>query len=51
MVQNLTYWRAKECEKTPLGNINKEKSHFSSCVLFWSRTHSFALQHVEFCTM
>ena len=30
MVQNPTYWRAKECDKTPLGNVNKEKSHFSS---------------------
>ena len=33
-----TYWRAKECDKTPLGIINKEKSHFSisvfNCVLF-----------------
>ena len=23
-------WRAKECDKTPLRNVNKEKSHFSS---------------------
>ena len=30
MVQNPKYWRAKECAKTLLGNINKEKSHFSS---------------------
>ena len=30
MVQNPKYWRAKECDKTPLGNENKEKSHFSS---------------------
>ena len=30
MVQNPKYWRAKKCDKTPLGNINKEKSHFSS---------------------
>ena len=30
MVQNPTYWRAKKCDKTPLGNVNKEKSHFSS---------------------
>ena len=30
MVQNPTNWRAKECDKTPLGNINKEKSHFFS---------------------
>ena len=30
MVQNPKYWRAKECDKTPMGNVNKEKSHFSS---------------------
>ena len=30
MVQNPKYWRAKECDKTPLGNVNKEKLHFSS---------------------
>ena len=30
LVQNLKYWRAKECGKTPLGNVNKEKSHFPS---------------------
>ena len=29
MVQNPKYWRANY-DKTPLGNINKEKSHFSS---------------------
>ena len=29
MVQNPKYWTAKECDKTPLGNVNKEKSHFS----------------------
>ena len=29
MVQNPKYWRAIECGKTPLGNVNKEKSHFS----------------------
>ena len=35
MVQNPKYWRAKECDKTPLGNVSKEKSHFSSnCVKF-----------------
>ena len=34
MVQNPKYWKAKECYKTPLGNVNKEESHFSSCVLF-----------------
>ena len=35
MVYNLLYWIAKECEKTPLGNVNKEKSHFSSylCII------------------
>ena len=30
MIRNPTYWRAKECDKTPLGNVIKEKSHFSS---------------------
>ena len=30
MLQNPTQWREKECDKTPLGNVNKEKSHFSS---------------------
>ena len=30
MVQNPKYLRAKECDKIPLGNVNKEKSHFSS---------------------
>ena len=30
VVQNPTYCSAKECDKTPLGNVNKEKSHFSS---------------------
>ena len=30
MVRNPKYWRAKECDKTPLGNENKDKSHFSS---------------------
>ena len=28
MAQNPPYWIAKECDKTPLGNVNKEKSHF-----------------------
>ena len=28
IVQNPTYWRAKECNKTPLENVNKEKSHY-----------------------
>ena len=56
MVQNPKYWRAKECDKTPLGNVNKEKSHFSgfkNCVLFWSTSlsHSFVLQYFGFCTM
>ena len=32
MVQSPTNWIAKECEKSPLGNVNKEKSHFSSCL-------------------
>ena len=30
MVQNQKYCRAKECDKTSLGNVNKEHSHFSS---------------------
>ena len=30
MVQNPKYWRAKECDETPLGNANAEYSHFSS---------------------
>ena len=51
MVQNPKYWKAKECYKTPLGNVNKEESHFSSCVLFWSLAHSFALKYFGFCTM
>ena len=35
MVQNsVTHWRAKKCDKTPLGNVNKEKSHFSSYFCF-----------------
>ena len=33
MAQNPKYWRAKECDKTPLGNGNKEKSQFSSLKL------------------
>ena len=28
--ENPKYWRAKECDETPLGSVNKEKSHFSS---------------------
>ena len=42
MVQNPTYWREKECDKTSLGNANKEKF---TCVLFWSLAHSFAFQY------
>ena len=30
MVQNQKYWKAKECDKTPVGSVNKEKSHFSN---------------------
>ena len=30
MVQNPKYRRAKECDKTPLGNVNKEILRFSS---------------------
>ena len=26
MEQNLAHWRAKECDKSPLGSVNKEKS-------------------------
>ena len=47
MVQNPPYWRVKECDKTPLGNVNKEKHHtfLVTCVLFWSLAHSFAFQY------
>ena len=38
MVQNPKYWRAKECDKTPLGNIN---TFLVNCVWFWSLAHSF----------
>ena len=38
MVQNPKYWKAKECYKTPLGNVNKEESHFSSCFVLESGT-------------
>ena len=34
MVQNPTYWRVKECDENPLGNVNKEKLHFSSYLSF-----------------
>ena len=52
MVQNPKYWRAKECDKTPLGNVNKEKYTFLvNCVLFWSLAHAFALQYFGLCTM
>ena len=54
MVQNPEYWRAKECDKTPLGDVILKKSHFSfklCFVLFWSLAHSFALQYFGFCTM
>ena len=30
MKQNPKYWRAKEYDKTPLENVNKESSHFSN---------------------
>ena len=46
MVQNPTNWRAKESDMNPLGNVNKEKSQFSSLL-----THSFAFQYGIFCTM
>ena len=52
MVQNPKYSRAKECDKTPLGNVNKEKPHLLvNCVLFWSLAQSLALQYSGFCTM
>ena len=52
MVQSPKCWRAKQCDKTQLGNVNKEKSHtLVNCVLFWSLAHSFALQYFGFCTM
>ena len=36
MVQNPKYWKAKECDKTPLGNVNKKKNHtfLVNCLLF-----------------
>ena len=52
MVQNSKYLRAKECDKIPLGNVNKENHTFLvNCVLFWSLAHSFALQYFGFYTM
>ena len=52
IVQNLTYWRAKECDKTPLENVNKEKAHFFShlCYILESGTF-FALQYGISCAM
>ena len=47
MVQIPKYWTAKECDKTPLGNVNKERSHFSRELRL---AHSFALQYFGFCT-
>ena len=41
MVQNPTYWRANECDKTSLGNVNKEKSHFSSYLRFILESGTF----------
>ena len=41
IVQNPTYWRAKECDKTPLGNVNKEKLHFSSYLCFILESGTF----------
>ena len=29
-MQNSTYWRAKECDKAPLGNVNKKITPFSN---------------------
>ena len=46
MVQKPTNLRAKECDKTPLGNVNQKTSHFSSYLcLFWSLACSFAFQY------
>ena len=28
MIQNQKYWRENECDKSPLGNVNKEKYTF-----------------------
>ena len=41
MVQNPTCWRAEECDKTPMGNVNKEKSHFSSYLCFDLESDTF----------
>ena len=41
MIQNPKYWRAKKCDKTPLGNVNKEKSHFSSRLCFVLESGTF----------
>ena len=34
MVPNPTYWKVKEFDRSPLGNVNKEKWHFSSHLSF-----------------
>ena len=41
MVQNPKYWRAKQCDKTPLGSVNNEKSHFSSQLCFVLESGAF----------
>ena len=41
MVQNPTYWRAKNCDKISLGNVNKEKSLFSSQLCFVLESGTF----------
>ena len=41
MVENPKYWTAKECDKTPLGNVNKEKSHFSRELCFVLESGTF----------
>ena len=41
MVQNSTFWKVKECDKTPLGNLKKEKSHFSSYLCFILESSKF----------
>ena len=54
IVQNPTCWRAKVCAKTPLGNINKGKSHFSSYLCFIFESGTFFLHSsmtYYFCTM
>ena len=46
MVQNPRYWRAKECNKTPLGNVNKEKSLFYLIVFCFGVWHILLLSNI-----